>query len=59
VLGNNVISSDVHMASVDAGGDRNVISQMLDHLRDLFKAAPQRILRASGVFDQDGEITLR
>src|SRR5215469_3256236 len=57
ILGNDVVSGNVGMAGVDAGGDGNVMPEVRQDLGDLFEAAAERKLRARSVLDEDGETT--
>ena len=58
LFGNDVVSSDVHVARVNASSHGNVISQTLRDFGNLLKAAAKRVLGAGGVFDQDCESAL-
>src|SRR5215469_40731 len=54
----DVVPGDVRVTSVDARPHRHQALQALENFGDLLKASAQRVLGASGVFDQDSEIAL-
>jgi len=58
-LAHNVISRDMRVTGVDAGADGNQPAQPFQDLGNLLKAPAERILRAGGVFDEDGEASFR
>ena len=59
VFADDVVSRDVRVAGIDAGGDGNVVRRWWMQLGHLLEAAAQRVLRAGGVLDQDRQTTLR
>ena len=59
LFGDDVVSGDVSVAGVDAGSDGNDAAETVDDFGDLFEAASERKFRAGGVFDEDGESSLR
>lgn len=52
----NVVSRDVGMASVNAGGDGNYAVQSVEHFGDLFEASSERKFCSGSIFDQDGQV---
>ena len=42
----NVVTRDMSVAGIDAGANRNQLAQVLQHFRDLFEAAAERVFRA-------------
>ena len=58
VLADDVVSRHVSVTGIDAGRDGNHVAKPFQHFGDLFKTSAQRIFRAGGVLDQDGELAL-
>src|SRR6266571_8583674 len=52
-VGNDVISGNMRMASINAGCDGNMIPQTSNYLSNLLEAAAEREFSAGGVFDQN------
>ena len=51
----DVISGDVGMAGINAGGSGNNPVQTIEHFSDLFEAAAERELGPGGILDENGQ----
>src|SRR5271157_2034507 len=52
---NNVVSGDVRVTGVDAGGDGDNAAETVDNVGDLLEAAPEGEFGAGGIFNKDSE----
>ena len=52
----DVITCDVSVASINAGGNRNHAAQILQYFSHLFETGAQRVLCAGGIFNQNAQI---